>query len=337
MDILASEQWTEVTENSEMAESSDMTEGSEVAGNAERTDSPEMPGRSVGKEIRTSAMRVWRVLEFSAAYLAVIAAVDVFIVMYLLSLPPSPAPLVGALVTFAIYANDRLVDLETDAISSPDRAAFVQRHADLLYVLAALAYGLAAVLAALGGPLAFALTILPGAVWIVYAVDWVRLPEVDVTRLKQLPVVSSVLVAVAWALPVVVLPIMFADATLTPTVGVLFIYFALGAFLSTEISNVYDMETDTANGVVTLPTMLGVRRTQAILSGVALLAAAVPAVAVVADYLRTRAALLLAVGVVAVATSLSVLHRFDHGRVPTLISEATHLPVPVAIAVLALI
>jgi 4-hydroxybenzoate polyprenyltransferase len=308
-----------------------------MAENPEVTEGREAPGGSVERGVRASAMRVWRVLEFSAAYLAVIAAVDVFIVMYLLSLPPSPAPLVGALVTFAIYANDRLVDLETDAISSPDRAAFVERHADLLYVLAALAYGLAAVLAALGGPLAFALTLLPGAVWVVYAVDWVRLPEVDVTRLKQLPVVSSVLVAVAWALPVVVLPIMFADAALTPTVGVLFVYFALGAFLSTEVSNVYDIETDAANDVVTLPTMLGVRQTRVVLSGVALLAAAVPAVAVVADYLHVRAALLLAVGVVAVTVGLSVLHRFDRGRVPTLIAEATHLPVPVAIAVLALV
>jgi 4-hydroxybenzoate polyprenyltransferase len=308
-----------------------------MAENPEVTEGREVSGGSVERGVRASAMRVWRVLEFSAAYLAVIAAVDVFIVMYLLSLPPSPAPLVGALVTFAIYANDRLVDLETDAISSPDRAAFVERHADLLYVLAALAYGLAAVLAALGGPLAFALTLLPGAVWVVYAVDWVRLPEVDVTRLKQLPVVSSVLVAVAWALPVVVLPIMFADAALTPTVGVLFVYFALGAFLSTEVSNVYDIETDAANDVVTLPTMLGVRQTRVVLSGVALLAAAVPAVAVVADYLHVRAALLLAVGVVAVTVGLSVLHRFDRGRVPTLIAEATHLPVPVAIAVLALV
>jgi 4-hydroxybenzoate polyprenyltransferase len=319
-----SKQWTEV------AESPEVTDGAEVSEH-------EVPGSAAGTTLRRAVAQSWRVLEFSSAYLAAIAAIDVIIVMYLLSLSPSVAPVVVGLVTFAVYANDRLVDLETDAISNPDRTAFVHQHKEKLYVLAALSYGLAVMLAVLGGPIAFALTLVPGFAWVVYAVDWLHLPDVEVSRLKQLPVVSSVLIAVAWALTVVLLPVAFAGAALTPTVGVLFIYFALGAFLSAEVSNIYDMEDDIASGVTTLPTMLGIRRTQAVLSGVALVAAAVPAAAVAADYLSVRAALLLALGVVTVAVASAVLHRFDRGRIPTLAAEATHLPVPVAVALLALV
>ncbi|GGM68802.1 4-hydroxybenzoate polyprenyltransferase [Halarchaeum rubridurum] len=204
-------------------------------------------------------------LVYSSAYLVVIAAVEVVTAMVALSLPPSPAPLVIALLTFAVYVGDRIADAAEDAATSPERAAFVTRHRRLFSLGTAAAYGLAVALAVLGGPLALAVTLLPGAFWILYASDWLPSLSRYASRLKDVLVVNSAVVALAWAVCVVCLPLAYADGAFTPTAAVVFGYFFLDTYVNTEIPNLRDREGDAANGVATLPVVLGVRRTRHVL------------------------------------------------------------------------
>lgn len=214
---------------------------------------------------------LWSALVFSAIYIAVIAALEVVLVMAVLGLPMNLAPLAVGCITFTIYANDRLVDIESDAISNPQRTAFVQRHRRSLSAFAALAYGLAVALAVYNGPVALALTLTPGAAWVLYAVDWTPSAAGSIRRLKEVLLVNSILVALAWAVTVVVMPIAFADAPLSPASWLLVVYFAVGTFIGTEISNVRDINSDVDSSVSTLPSNIGLAWTKYVLFVLALL------------------------------------------------------------------
>lgn len=298
---------------------------------------PSVPARQpVGYPVPESVRRVWQVIRYSGSYHAVIAATEVVIVTYLLSLSVSPAPLVIALVTFAVYANDRLIDLETDGPAAPGRTAFVRRNRAELYVTAAIAYGGGVAIAALGGPLAFGIALLPGVAWLGYAVNWLRVSSVQFDRLKEIPVISSVVVAGVWSLAVVGLPVAFADAALTPAVVVLFGYFFLANFIDVEVANVRDREGDIANGITTIPTLLGVARTRAVLYGLSLLIAAVLSAAAVGGLFSVRTVGILALGVVGLVGAITFVGRADDTAV-TLAAEFTRLPVFLILTALAVL
>lgn len=264
-------------------------------------------------------------LIYSSAYLALIAIIKVIIVIEVLSLSSSPAPIVVGLITFTIYANDRLADLETDAASNPRRAAFVRQHRNSLYVLAALSYGLAVAIATLGGPLAFGLALLPGVAWILYALDWMP-GSMSFQRLKEVLLVNTAVVATAWALTVVFLPLAFADATLTPTVGIVFSYFFLGTFVNTEIANVRDIESDRQTGVSTLPTVLGVYRTRQALYGVVLLMTAILGYAMIGGYLTATVVAVLLIGPAYLLGVIALLGRTSED-ILTVAAECSRVPV----------
>jgi len=271
--------------------------------------------------------RVWKPLVYSSAYLAVIAVAEVLLVRHLFGLPPSPAPIIVGLITFAVYANDRLVDLESDAVSDPHRTAFVRQYRGPLYVLAAIAYGLAVALSALGGPVAFALALLPGGAWVLYAIELRLAVDVPFWRLKERLFVNSLLVAVAWSLAVVGLPLAFAGRALSPSVGVVFAYFVLATFVNTEIANAGDVESDRTADVATLPVVLGVGRTRRVLYGIVLLAATALGYAVVDGHLTAVVAAVLSVGLVFLAGVVACLGRVKRETLLTVGAECTRLPV----------
>ena len=268
---------------------------------------------------------------YSSAYLAFVAMVYVAIVMVLLGLPPNLAPVVGGLVTFAIYANDRLVDVEADAATNPQRSAFVRRHRDELYALAAVAYGLAVALSVLGGPITLVVTLMPGVFWVLYATDWIPGVWFHVRRLKEVLVVNSAVVAFAWAASAILLPIGYTDAPLTPAAGFVFAYFFLRSFANSEIPNVRDVEADRAVGVSTLPVVFGVERTRRMLYGVDLLTAGIVGYAGFTGHLPALpvAALLVGVGYSLVVTAF--VGRVEEVGLLALAAECEYVVVGLAL------
>jgi len=288
-------------------------------------------GRSVVVDrLTTYGELAGNALLYSSAYLAVIAAVEVAVVMLLLSVPPNPAPVVVGLVTFAVYANDRVADAEADAVSDPERAAFVRRHRDVLFVAAAVAYGLAVAVSALGGPVAFAVTLLPGALWVAYATDLAAGLGTRARRLKEVLVVNSAVVAVAWATTLTALPVAFADVAVTPATGVVFGYFLLRSFVDTEIPNVDDVAADRAVGVDTLPTVFGVSGTRRALYGVDLSTVVLVAWAASAGHLSVGVAAALGVGLCYSVGVTTLLGRVDADAL-SVASECEYLVVAAAL------
>lgn len=284
-------------------------------------------------QARNAVERAWNTLVYSSAYLALIAVAEVAVVTSLLSIPLTAAPVVVGLVTFAVYANDRLADADTDAVSNPKQAAFVRRHRDVLYLLASLAYGLAVALSVLGGPVALAITVLPGTFWVLYASDWVPDVGLRFRRLKEILLVNSAVVAFAWAATLTFLPLAFADAAVTPAAGVVFAYFFLATFVNTEIPNVRDVAGDEAIGVSTLPVVFGVRRTRHALYAVNLLAAAVVGYAAFSDFVSVAGAAALLVGLGYSAAVTSFLGRSEDQTRVVLAAECGFLVVCLALGV----
>lgn len=268
-----------------------------------------------------------RAVGYTSTHLAAVAAVEVAVAMHLLSLPPSPAPLVVGLITFAVYNADRLTDVDADALAAPDRTAFVRRHRDLLYLLASVAYGLAVSIAVLGGPIALGITLFPAVFWILYATDWVPDVAGGFDRLKDVFVLNTVVVALPWAVTVTTLPLAFADASVSPAVGPVLAYFFLRSFVDTEVPNVGDAEGDRAAGVSTLPTVFGVSGTRRLLSGVDLLTAVVVGYAVLRGDLSLALATALLAGIAYSLGVTSLLGRVDEGRVIEVATECEYLVV----------
>ncbi|MEF8785253.1 MAG: UbiA family prenyltransferase [Haloarculaceae archaeon] len=283
--------------------------------------------------VLTGAEWIWKPLVYSSAYIAVIAALEVVMVLLLLDLPANPAPVIVGCVTFTIYVNDRIVDADVDVAATPGRTAFVRRHSRTLSGLAAVSYGLAVTLAVYGGPGVLGLTLFPFIVWVLYAVDWAPANAIPFKRLKELLIVNSTLVAVAWAATVVLLPVVYVGATITPAVAVLLVYFAIGTFIGAEIANVGDVEADRDGNVATLPSTVGVHTTRGILYGVGLAGMAILGLALAGGYFGIWAILSLAVGLTCMLGVVALLGRVDDPELLTIGGEFARLPVLVLLLV----
>ena len=212
--------------------------------------------------VRAALVRFWAGFKYSSSYIAVSAMVEVAIAMVLLGVSLNPAPLVVGLVMFSVYTNDRIADVETDAISDPEKAAFITRYEHLLKPLADAAYGLAVMLAIAGGPLALLLTFFPGVFWIFYASGWLDAFDGALFRLKSVLVLNTTVVALAWAIVLTLLPVAFATAPLSPAVFLAFAYFFLRVFTFVELSNIPDVDGDRQIGVDTIPVVFGIDGTR---------------------------------------------------------------------------
>ncbi|ELY54481.1 UbiA family prenyltransferase [Natronolimnohabitans innermongolicus] len=283
--------------------------------------------------LRSSTNRFRNALMYSSAYLALIAMAEVVVVSVILDLPPTPAALVVGLTVFAIYANDRLADADTDALSNPGQAAFVRRHREVLYVLASIAYGVAVALSVLGGPLALGITLLPGVCWVWYATDWIPGGGGHARRLKDVFLVNTIVVALAWAVTLTFLPLAFADAAVTGTTLFVFVYFFLRVFTNTEIPNVRDVEGDRAIGVSTLPVVFGVDRTRHILTGIDLSTAGLVIAAVSAGYLTPILAVPLLAGLTYSLGVTAFVGRYENERLLARAAECEYLVVFAALVV----
>lgn len=212
--------------------------------------------------LRAALGRFWAGFKYSSLYIATSAMIEVALAMILLGVALNPAPFVVGLVMFSVYTNDRIADAETDAISDPEKAAFVRRYEHLLEPLADGAYGLAVMIAIAGGPLALFLTFFPGVFWIFYASGWLDGFGATLSRLKSVLILNSTIVALAWAIVLTFLPVAFASEPLSLGVLFVFAYFFLRVFVFVELSNIPDIEGDRQIGVSTIPVAFGIEGTR---------------------------------------------------------------------------
>lgn len=217
--------------------------------------------------------------------MALSMAAAAWLAQVLAGLPAEPLPpVLTFLVIYSIYSLDRVTELDADSRTHPERARFSQRHAGLIRGSAVAAYFLALVLAGRRGAGCVAVTLLPLAALLVYSFPF--LPRavarrVGFSRLKEVFVLKNLWVAgTLAATPVLLAGMSHGGATdWTPLL-------ATGAFLlgrwavNVILFDVRDEAGDRANGLRTLPVVLGRTRTLRLLQGLnallAVFALAVP-------------------------------------------------------------
>lgn len=211
-----------------------------------------------------SAQRAVQFANHLSVVQTAVAAAKVVFAMALLSIGGFVAPLVGALMAFAVYNVNNLADVDEDAVNKPECAAFTVRWKREI-AIASGAAGLGAIgLAALyGGTLAVGIVFVPVVACGLYSLPIV--PGAGPNRLKDVLGLNTALVAAAWALPLTYLPVAMASGVpLGHTVPVCALLF-LRTFISVEVFNVRDVAGDRASGVATLPATLGVPATKHVL------------------------------------------------------------------------
>lgn len=167
------------------------------------------------------------------------------------------------LMTFSVYSLNKLTDIREDAINTPERLKFlVGRKKQVLYI-ALCAYALSAIIAFNNKPSALPVIFIPIVANALYSSR--LLPGVP--RLKDIPVMKNVIVALSWALVCTLMPALQMNEPLKAVT--LVIYFMVArVFVNTVIFDIRDVDGDRANGVRTIPVILGTGKTTAILLAV---------------------------------------------------------------------
>jgi 4-hydroxybenzoate polyprenyltransferase len=195
--------------------------------------------------------------------LAMVGANKVVVVSLLLSIPVNRSVLVAFLVTLAVYNHNKLTDLDEDSINAPEQAALFGSRTRFFALLSVTAYVMALGLSVISGPVALGLALFPGVIGVLYSTRW--LPVFEADRLKDVLVVGTSAVAIAWAVPLALLPLAFEGAGFGVAALVVLTFFFLRTAIAVELFNIRDVEGDRREGVCTLPVVLGTRRTQWVL------------------------------------------------------------------------
>lgn len=219
--------------------------------------------------------------------------------MLLAGLPPAPLP-PGTVfaVTLFVYSFNRLADRSEDTQNLPGRAAFVTAYGDLLLAVGTVLY-LAAFAAALARqtPGTPALAV-PAVVAVLYSVVGV----------KRILLVKNLLVGFSWGL----IPLgvgVYYDVPWSVDVLFMFAFITVMVTIAAAVFDIKDIEGDRAEGIRTVPLVLGVDRTRRLAATMSAVVGLGVGGLLLAGILPARYAVLL--GFVAYVAGYSLLARRD--------------------------
>ena len=259
--------------------------------------------------IQPTRQIVIQLFVYSSLCLSITGAAMVYISCFLQGLPFDPAAAaILMLIVFAVYNLNRKTDEDEDLINHTERYAFTKKYESILFRSAIGAYIVAICHSALQGVDSLLVTAAPLIAGIVYSVPlfpaWFGF-----RRLKEVPVMKSLIVAFSWTIPTVLLPVCHAGLSANAATGIVGVFFFSQVFTNTVVFDLRDVEGDAASGVRTIPTVLGIGKTLLLLTGMNL---TVGAALVVAGGALSGlgVALLLAAGMVYAQGYLLCFRRF---------------------------
>ncbi|MCK9568716.1 hypothetical protein M0R72_07235 [Candidatus Pacearchaeota archaeon] len=195
-----------------------------------------------------SLIYIFRLLSISSIWIALSASLGPAIICKIYGLPYDPiASALVFLVTWAVYAIDKVSGSREDLLNDPDRAMLAKYP---IKRLAAFAYVAAIVLVTVWRPIAIYAVLAPGIAGALYTT------RICGIRPKDIPLAKNLIVATATA---------FCYGWLTGS-GYMLIFLLMMA--GTIFSDLRDICGDSMNGVRTLPVILGSSRTLMVLAAI---------------------------------------------------------------------
>ena len=199
-------------------------------------------------------------LAVSSLFIAGVGFFVTYIASILLGINPSvPICIAVSLIVFSIYSLDKLTDSKEDAINAPKRMIFLEGRKELILFYSIAAYVLSLILIFLEIPSALGIALVPIAANAAYGSK--LLPGMP--RLKDIPVMKNLVVAITWASIATLLP--GAHNAPAISIAIVFYFVFVKCFINTVLYDIRDIKGDRENGVKTMPVILGPKRTAAIL------------------------------------------------------------------------
>jgi len=210
-------------------------------------------------------------LVFSSVYLALECVAMAYVSSFIQELPYLPEGfIIPFLIAFAIYNLNRKTDEDEDAINRQDRYSFTKRYEKLLFGLSIAGIGVSLVLSALHGIPAVLVTLIPFIIGTLYSVRW--LPAgLPYRRLKEIPFVKNLMVGLAWAFFLSLLPVYLNGAVPDIRTGIMCLLFFFWGIMASTIPDIRDRAGDAQTGVRTIPVIYGDEKTKGLLSWMNLL------------------------------------------------------------------
>jgi 4-hydroxybenzoate polyprenyltransferase len=204
-------------------------------------------------------------------YLPFAGVLSVCSVVCYLHLKPEPV-LMGVCIglIFSIYILNCFSDSKEDSINDADKLAFFSKS-KLLFKIGIAAMALSTIVLITQGKLTQYHVVLM-AVGIAYSyklIPWYTGSRgIYFVRLKELPLVKNLVVSFFWGASVFIVPIMFSNTPVHVTVS---LYALIGAlcistFNNTVFNDIRDVVGDTIANAHTLPTLLGIKKTVALIA-----------------------------------------------------------------------
>jgi len=202
-------------------------------------------------------------LSVSSLFIGVTGFFRTYIASLLIGMSPSTsACFIVFLITFSIYSLDSIVDMNKDTINMPERHKFLSDRKGLFLLCSLTAYFLAGLILLQSKPFALPIIFVPFAANAFYAT---KLPLLNF-RLKDIPVMKNVVVAVAWGLTCTLLPAAYMiNPPEMKTLGTVLYFMLIMTFIAAVLYDVRDVKGDKETGVRTIPVIFGARKTTAIL------------------------------------------------------------------------
>lgn len=167
--------------------------------------------------------------------------------------------LAAFLATYAVYSLNKATDKVEDEIN---QTGFDSKKTKFFTVSAFIATALSLVIGLMISPWVAGVLMTPLVVGLVYSVKFSK----NIPRIKEIPGVKSVSVALCWAFTGSVLPLA-TQPILWEKVLLVFLYIFINIFVNTVLFDVLDMKGDLTSGVKTIPHLLGLRKTKRLLFG----------------------------------------------------------------------
>jgi 4-hydroxybenzoate polyprenyltransferase len=205
------------------------------------------------------------IISFSSLILAFTGGFGVYVSCFIENIPwyPSSAIIV-TLVSFSVYNLNRKTDEREDEINHRKRFLFTKKFGKPLLFGAIISYVSALIFSTIYGINAFIVTCIPLISGILYS-EPIFPASWRYRRLKEIPVIKNVFVAGAWALILSLLPICIAFGVPSKNVLISGIFFFTYVLMASVLPDIHDREGDSIVGVVTLPVLIGIPRTNILL------------------------------------------------------------------------
>ena len=205
-------------------------------------------------------------LVFSSVYLALECVAMSYVSSYIQQVAWAPeCIIIPFLIAFAIYNLNRKTDEDEDAINREDRYSFTKKYEKGLIFLSLAGIGVSLVLSAFHGIFAVLVTLAPFIIGTLYSIRWIP-AGFGYRRLKEIPFVKNLMVGLAWAVFLALLPVAVAGTQpggKTLIMGILFFFWGI---MASMIPDIRDRAGDEQSGVRTIPVIFGEGRTKRFLS-----------------------------------------------------------------------